>query len=307
MVTSGRSGPQSRNPRLEFKALRYSGFAITVQPEDQVAPIGGSAVFTVAADGEGLTYQWEYRLPGKTMWYASGFAGADTATLTVPVSSRRDRQSYRCRITDQNGDVILSDAAVLTVGQPQQTLQITAQPQDQTGTLNANVVFSVQATGENLTYQWQYSQPGKNTWYNSSAAGAKTDTLTIQATAKRDGQRYRCVIKDANGVTVTSEAATLYVTTAAVFAITSQPMDQTVPVGGTAVFAVEATGEGLTYQWQYCSPDKNTWYNSTAAGATTATLEIQALAKRDGQRYRCVVTDASGGTLTSGPATLHIG
>ena len=45
----------------------------------------------------------------------------------------------------------------------------------------------------------------------SGATGCKTATLSIEATAGRNGYQYRCVITDATGATVNSSAATLTV------------------------------------------------------------------------------------------------
>jgi hypothetical protein len=67
----------------------------------------------------------------------------------------------------------------------------------------------VTATGAGLTYQWQY-YTGSN-WVDSGLAGNKTATLSVGATTARNGQKYRCLITDANGVTTTSSAATLTV------------------------------------------------------------------------------------------------
>ena len=41
--------------------------------------------------------------------------------------------------------------------------------------------------------------------------GNKTTTLSVPVTVARDGQKYRCVITDANGVRTYSEAAKLTV------------------------------------------------------------------------------------------------
>ena len=75
-----------------------------------------------------------------------------------------------------------------------------------------DATFTVVAEGNGeLTYQWQYQNVGSSNWKNSSQAGNKTATLTVPITAARDGQKYRCVITDAEGNTVATDAATLIV------------------------------------------------------------------------------------------------
>ena len=87
--------------------------------------------------------------------------------------------------------------------------------------------------------------------------------------------------------------------------ITAQPADATVAEGGTAVFSVTATGNSLSYQWQYRSPSGN-WTNSAAQSATTASLSIGAISARNGYKYRCIITDATGAAVVSDAATLTV-
>ena len=42
-------------------------------------------------------------------------------------------------------------------------------------------------------------------------------------------------------------------------AIVTDPADYKGVVGETAEFTVEATGEGLTYQWEYCNAGSSKW------------------------------------------------
>ncbi len=87
--------------------------------------------------------------------------------------------------------------------------------------------------------------------------------------------------------------------------ITAQPADATVAEGGTAVFSVTATGNNLSYQWQYRSPSGN-WTNSAAQSATTASLSIGAIPARNGYKYRCIITDSTGAAVVSDAATLTV-
>ncbi len=70
----------------------------------------------------------------------------------------------------------------------------------------------VAAAGSNLTYQWQYKTPS-GAWKNCSSktTGYNTATLNVVATAYRNGYQYRCIVTDALGNHVTSQAALLTV------------------------------------------------------------------------------------------------
>ena len=76
---------------------------------------GETAEFTVAAEGEGLTYQWEYQNEENGKWRASSMEGSRTATVRVPAASYRNGQSYRCIVTGENGRFVTSEAAQMTV------------------------------------------------------------------------------------------------------------------------------------------------------------------------------------------------
>ena len=89
--------------------------------------------------------------------------------------------------------------------------EITAQPEDYSGSMGDTASFTVTVSGgmAPYTYQWQYRRPGESVWYDSSNAAAKTDTLTVEIISARIGQSYRCVVTDANGETVVSATASI--------------------------------------------------------------------------------------------------
>ena len=116
----------------------------------------------------------------------------------------------------------------------------------------------------------------------------------------RNNLKYRCVVKDADGKEIISDTAKLIVETK----IVNQPASVTGKIGDTAIFTVNATGAGLTYQWQY--DNGSGWKDSGMTGANTDTLSVPVTAARNGQKYRCVIKDANGKTLTSSTAILTV-
>lgn len=86
---------------------------------------------------------------------------------------------------------------------------ITTQPQSATVTEDESASFSLAADGSGLSYQWQQSSDGGQSWTDISGATSvsyKTGATTLQM----NGTQYRCVITNAVG-SVTSAAATLTV------------------------------------------------------------------------------------------------
>ena len=84
--------------------------------------------------------------------------------------------------------------------------RILEQPKDAAG---GSVKFTVKVLCVNPAYDWEYSSDGGTTWQATSLTGHTTHTLSVTASASRDGFKYRCKITDAYGTTVVSDAATL--------------------------------------------------------------------------------------------------
>ncbi len=281
-----------------------TGPVITGQPADFTGPIGATASFTVAAEGQDLTYQWQYKSLKDGKWHDTKVTGYNTPTMSIGVTAARDGMQFRCKVTDASGSTAISDPATLRVEAVGPT--ITSQPQDFTGPIGATASFTVIAEGEGLTYQWQYKSLKDGKWHNANVTGSTAATMSIGVTAARSGMQFRCKVTDASGMTAISNAATLRVEAVGP-TITSQPQDFTGAIGATASFTVAAEGEGLTYQWQYKSLKDGKWYNANVTGSTAATMSIGVTAARNGMQFRCKVTNSSGGTTISDAATLRVG
>ena len=79
--------------------------------------------------------------------------------------------------------------------------------------LGDGAVFSIDAEGKDLSYQWQFFSQKRNEWINVSSPdyrGINTNKMTVPVTAVRNGIRYRCEVNDPYG-SVFSDAATLIV------------------------------------------------------------------------------------------------
>ena len=271
------------------KIIVGTPLAVTGQPQDYVGSVGGTAVFGVTAAGDGLTYRWQFRdVNGE--WRNSA---STASTVSCEIRTDRNGREYRCIVKDAYGNTLTSEAAKIMVGTP---LAVTAQPQDYIGPVGGTAVIGVTATGDGLTYRWQFRDVN-GAWRNSTSTES---TVTCPIRTDRNGREYRCVVTDAYGNTLTSEAAKIVVGTP--LAVTAQPQDYYGPVGDTAVFGVTATGDGLTYRWQF--RDVNGAWRNSASTASTVSCEIRA--DRSGREYRCVVTDAYGNTRTSEAAEIVV-
>ena len=184
-------------------------------------------------------------------------------------------------------------------------LTITSQPVNKSVVAGSTVKFAVTAEtpATSINYQWQYRKDASSAWAPSAQSGNKTATLYVSATAGLNGYQFRCMVKDSNGSTVYSDAATLNI----IPKITTQPVSKTVAPGATATFTVAATGTGtLTYQWQYRKDSASSWASSAQSGNKTDTLSVAATNGLHGYQFRCVITDGNGQKSYSSAVTLSI-
>ncbi|MBR2549701.1 MAG: leucine-rich repeat protein [Clostridiales bacterium] len=185
-------------------AVHVSAVTITKQPANVTGAVGDTATFSVTAQGTGLQYQWQMYTNGA--WKNSGATGAKTSKITFKIAQSHNGVKYRCIITNSKGQKFYSNTATVKVVP---SLSITKQPASVTCSAGTTVAFSVTATGEGLTYQWQMYSNGA--WKNSGATGATTSKISFKATKNHNGMKYRCIIVDNNGKSIVSNAVSITV------------------------------------------------------------------------------------------------
>ena len=196
---------------------------------------------------------------------------------------------------ESEGDIVLvgENAAAKPV--------VTTQPKSVTAAVGTTAKFTVKATGAE-TYQWYWRKSASGTWSKSTLSGSTTATLSVKATAARDGYQYRCRVSNAAGYVYTSAAALTVQSLVPV--ITAQPADAAAVINTTARFTVAAEG-AASYQWYYRASASGSWAKTSLSGCTTATLSVKATAARDGYQYRCKVSNEYGYTYSE-PAALTV-
>jgi hypothetical protein len=164
--------------------------------------------------------------------------------------------------------------------------EILTQPENVSVCNGATADFSVQAQGQNLSYQWQKD--------GLDITGATNNTLQINNASTSDEAVYTCIINGDFG-TIQTNQAQLQITTQT--SISSQPNSISVNEGDTAVFTVVAEGSNLNYQWQ-----KD---NVNIQGATGNILTINNVQSSDSGNYQ-VVVNGDCGQITSQQASLNV-
>ena len=187
---------------------------------------------------------------------------------------------------------------------------ITTQPENYYGTVGGTATFTVAASGDRVTYQWQRSINDGETWDNIS--GGTSTTLSVPIQAGLNGYLYRCIAKDYMGHIATSQAGKLTVSSGLStisefepeFTIINEPDDYYGRPGDTATFIVEAEGENLSYNWLCRAPGSSNFEYLT--GETSPTLRVEMTAESEGAEYRCFITDANGDMGSTRIATIKL-
>ncbi len=250
--------------------------SITEQPNDTTVCPGTSAILNSNATGTNITYQWKRN--------GTAIAGATSAKLILNAVTAADTGAYTVTVTGKcNPAQTTAPANVRFTPAP----TVTKAPRDTTICIGQTAQFTVEATGNGLTYQWRKN--GKN------IDGAQGSNLTVANVTAADATGYDVVVTNSCNLSTTSIAAQLK--TRESVAITAQPKDTSVQTNLTATFSVTATGTSVSYQWQ-----KN---GTNRTGDTLATLTIANVKLADSGSYKCIVKNQCG-QLESAVAKLTV-
>ncbi len=277
---------------IEVEISLASGTVITAVPDVDRVDLGDTVVIraTAANTTGSLTWQWQKSTNNGSTWTSSTLPGNKTDTLTFEATASRLAAVYRVRVIDDNGTwyskpVFVSSSVLPTV---------VAEPEEIAVLMGEEVEFTATAkdTAGSLTWRWQKSTDGGETWGRTTLTGNATDTLTFEVTASRAAAIYRCAVTDRSG---TWYSNTVKVIALPIPSVTVSGPSGIVFAGDTLTFTAAAAntfGE-VRYQWQK-SADGIAWSSTTLDGNTTAELSFTATASRCEKQYRCAVTDANG-------------
>ena len=267
-------------------------FCITKQPVSATVIKNKTVKLSVAAEGEGLSYQWYYKTKsGKSF---KKLSSAKSSTYSVKVTSSKNGYQYYCVVKDKSGNTIQSSVATVKVAP---AVKITKNLSS-TAKVSAgkSVSVSVKASGDGLKYTWYVKDKNAKSYTKSSVT---TATYSVTMSASVNGRKVYCVVTDKYGQTTKSKTCTLYANTT----ITKQPASVKVVNGKTATVSVSAAGEKLTYKWYYKDPGAKSFKK---ASGTKSTYSCTMTSKINGRQVYCVVKSKYGGSIKTNVVTISL-
>ncbi len=278
----------------------------------------GKNLLSVKAKAESFVkYQWQYYNPKTRQWLdatdddAQGILPSLTEVeifYEISAATFVAGTQYRCVV--ESGAVVGAKkltSAVIRVTLCDRTkvdfTPSTHRPEaflssEYSGLSNANyqAVLAVTAKGTSISYEWQSSSDGGETWVkltNGTGFNSAKYTTPILNTLSMFNVSYRCAVKNTAGVEH-SGVVKLKKLQAAKVAV--NPVNAKVSNLDVANFTISATEESgdaskLTYLWQVSTDNGATW---KSAGGTKQTLSISRPAVTlSGNLYRCLVSNAA--------------
>ncbi len=281
---------------------------------------GAPVTFTIQASGSHLSFAWlkgGEALTGETT-QSTDADGITTATLTIAASDYKDDNAgIACVVSNAwNGQShsVTSDPVTLDVVLMPPV--INTHPVSTTKTEGEEAMFSVSATGSELTYQWSLERTD-----DTIIPGPTTSEWIIPSVSLKDHEgSITCVVSNRfegdqgpEGNTLTSEPATLTVNLAEPV-ITNQPVStpERVNEGAPVTFTIQVSGSHVSFAWLKGGEalTGEITQSTDADGLTTATLTIaESDYKDDNAQITCVVSNAWNGqshSVTSEPVTLDV-
>jgi hypothetical protein len=325
------NGDGEWTPGVDVSPLCGEGGGGCTNPEFATHPANATTcsgvsltLSAVANNATNASFQWQMSTDGSNIWADvvnnSNFDGVQTTDLKIANTAGMNNYRFRLKAANDTCEEI-SNPATLTVQGP---ITISGQIPHQTVCSGNATSFTVQANAGmagTLSYQWQTTQNGGQTWTNiiaSTGGGIYTNftskTLNISNVAGLSSNCYRVKLTTSECDAFYSQDACLDVLGPVNF--TAQPASVTTCASSEATFqaAVENQSEDdseIFYQWQVSTDQGDTWADLTndaeTSGAKTDKLTISNLAGKDGNLYLLLARAGDCEPVISQPAILKIG
>ncbi|MBR2549712.1 MAG: hypothetical protein IKE92_06825 [Clostridiales bacterium] len=290
-----------------------TSLTITKQPVNYSGLAGSTASFGVTASGTGLKYQWQVYSNGA--WSNSGATGANTNKISFKVSSSHNGMKYRCVITDSYGQKVTTNTVSVRITTAATNYAMPADNSVEFDTtspviINNAAVSGVIGTEDELITATDMEET--NALINDRIDGVESEeiedkilipVLEEPVNAEEEEVTENKLSLDGQQAVYSDVEETVDDEIAKGPSILKQPSEYKGKAGEKASFTVEAEGQGLRYQWQYCKNGE--WINLDVEGADTTELILEITTADNGMKYRCVITDFLGYSVMTDVVTVY--
>lgn len=288
-VASNAGGSTTSFSSVLFVTTGLEPPAITTQPQDASVAAGSAVLFAASVTGSApMSYQWYYN--------GSAIAGANGPLLTLNSVNAANAGNYQLEAGNRENRVRSRLARLTVSGSPANPPPVAAPriqtpPASLTVTAGNSATFAVGAAGtEPLAYQWFKD--------DQAIAGATASALTLAAVAESQAGRYAVTVRNAGGLTRSTDAvltvrpANAGPSPIVAPTIATPPTGLAVIVGQGATFAVAASGSApLAYQWR-----RN---GVPITGANGPILTLASVGVNEGGQYSVVVGNTAGQVVSA--------
>ena len=303
-LTLSKEGDPSQTISLVF-ASYHNGLLMPWGPDDQ------TNVIAVIEKRDGVFSEFYALAVG---CFESDMRKALSGTYTGTMKIYVDYTTDAANVGDEEKNVDLTKLSAYEIEVTLENtlgLGITTQPRDVIIDEGSAAIFSVTASGDIQSYQWQVSDDRGTTWKDIPDATEATYTVT-DTTPAMSGYQYHCVVKDIYGNSVISNAVSLTVNavTVPVTGVSLNKSETTLTVGGTAQLTATVTPTNATNQnvtWESSNPsvatvDESGKVTAIAPGEATITVTTE-----DGSKTAtCTVIVHTATTITTQPQSVSV-
>jgi hypothetical protein len=270
--------------------VRNESTTILTQPASQSLCSSDTAILSVLAQGNNLSYQWQD-------YYTADISGATDPTLRLQYME--GHHSYRCKITS-TCKTIYSNTATLDY-----TITPNLLPAEVLTVCNGKQVYVTAITNfyeSNPAMQWQVSTDSSITFNN--IPNENLQYLAVTGSAAVHGNRYRCYISN-SCFTGYSNVHKVYNNHIAAV-VTLQPQNKDICAGSTVMFSTNSTDDISVsdYQWQVSTNNGVSFTDLNNAVGKDLTLSAVTGSMNNFQ-YRCKILGC-GDTAYSNAAVLIV-
>ena len=227
----------------------------------------------------------------------------DEGIVTVePTCTEEGVRTYTCtRGCGYGGSVAIpakghdfADGACVVCGV--KSVVITAEPKTAYAKMGEVAKATVTAEGDGLQYKWYIKNTNGTKYSKSSVTGP---TYSCRMSDKSKDRRALCIITDQYGNEVQSK--TIVIREAV--SIVTEPKTTYAQSGADLKLKIEASGDGLTYQWYIKNVGSDKYTKSTVK---TDTYTVKMSDKVNGRRVLCIVKDKYGNQVQTKTVVLRM-